>query len=200
MRVTLSLLLVCALGACTDAQADKPAADKTTPAADTAAKPAAAAPERKLLEVGAKAPPFALSTHTGEALKLDDLAGKKTLVWFYPKASTGGCTAEGIALTEAYDKLKQKGVEVVGVSFDTPADNKTFADAHGFPFKLLSDVDKAMGIAWGAAADESAGYPRRISYLLDEEGKVLKVYPQVRPTAHAAEVLADLDTLATKGG
>jgi peroxiredoxin Q/BCP len=188
MRASLAVLFMVALGACTEAQADKKPAK------------AAAAEAPKLLEVGSQAPAFALSTHTGEELKLGDLAGKKTLIWFYPKASTSGCTAEGIALTESYDKLKAKGVEVVGVSFDVPADNKTFADAHGFPFKLLSDVDKSMGIAWGAAADERAGYPQRISYLLDEQGKVLKAYPKVRPADHAAEVLADLEALAREGG
>ena len=80
----------------------------------------------------------------------------------------------------------------MGVSFDTVADNAAFAQKFNFPFPLLCDTTRTLGLAYGACDDAKASYAKRISYLIDEEGKVCKVYDAVNPRSHPAEVLADL--------
>ena len=81
---------------------------------------------------------------------------------------------------------------ILGISFDDAAGNSAFAKKYNFPFQLLCDTDRAIGIAYGACADQKAPYPSRISYLIDEDGKIAAVYSKVRPADHAAQVLADL--------
>lgn len=98
-------------------------------------------------------------------------------------------------MRDGFDQLQALGVEVLGVSFDPPAANKAWHDKNAFPFRLLSDTDKKMAIAYGAAADETAGYAKRISYVLDENGKVLLAYPKVVPAEHLDQVVADVKAL-----
>ena len=83
---------------------------------------------------------------------------------------------------------------ILGASFDSVAGNAAFAKKFDYPFKLLCDVDRKLGLAYGACADPSAGYASRISYLIDEQGKIARVYAKVKPADHPAEVLADLAT------
>jgi peroxiredoxin Q/BCP len=83
---------------------------------------------------------------------------------------------------------------VLGVSFDTVAENAAFAQKFGFPFPLLCDTSRAVGLAYGACDDAKAGYARRISYVIDEQGTILKAYDAVSPRSHPVEVLADLDS------
>ncbi len=87
---------------------------------------------------------------------------------------------------------RARGVTILGVSFDPPADNAVFVKEQGFPFRLLSDADRKLAVAVGAAADPSQAYAQRISYLVGSDGKVVKAYPQVTPKTHAQEVLTDL--------
>lgn len=84
---------------------------------------------------------------------------------------------------------------ILGLSFDSPADNRAFREKFSFPYDLLCDTDKSVGIAYGAAEDASAGHPARISYLIDPEGRIAKVYGKVVPVEHPDEVLADLKAL-----
>lgn len=84
---------------------------------------------------------------------------------------------------------------ILGISFDDPAANRAFRDKFSFPYDLLCDTDKSVGLAYGAAEDASAGHPARISYLIDPDGKVAKVYGKVAPAEHPDEVLADLKGL-----
>lgn len=81
---------------------------------------------------------------------------------------------------------------MLGVSFDTVAENRAFAEKFSFPFRLLCDTDRAMGVAYGAADSPDAEYAKRISYVLDEEGRVLLAYPKVNPGEHLDQVLGDL--------
>ncbi len=81
---------------------------------------------------------------------------------------------------------------ILGISFDSPEDNKAFKEKNNFPYDLLSDVDKTASVAYGAASDTSASKPSRISYLIDAEGKIKKAYESVKPADHPDEVLADL--------
>lgn len=92
------------------------------------------------------------------------------------------------------DEVEARGLEVLGVSFDTVAENRAFAEKFSFPFRLLCDVERRLGMAYGAAETKDAGYARRISYVIGEDGKILLAYPKVKPDQHLDRVLADLPT------
>lgn len=156
----------------------------------TAVALASVAHAAALLTAGGSFPSWSMRDQKGATVTSQDLAGKTYLLWYYPKAGTPGCTAEGIALRETYPKLQAAGVEVLGVSFDEPADNAAFAEAQGFPFRLLSD-DGALAVQVGAAESREQGATRRISYLVGPDGKILKSYDTVDPKAHAQQVLTD---------
>jgi len=145
-----------------------------------------------MLSAGAPFPAWTLSDQTGQQVSSKDLAGKTYLLWFYPKAMTPGCTAEGDALRAQMAVFKDRGVEILGVSFDTPATNAAFAKQESFPFRLLSDTDRTLATAVGAADSPSQSTAKRISYLVGPDGKVLKAYGSVDPNHHADEVLQDL--------
>ena len=145
----------------------------------------------EMIGVGESFPAWTMQDQSGKKLSSKDLSGKSYLLWYYPKAMTSGCTAEGQALRDAHPQFVARGVEILGVSFDTPADNAAFAQAENFPYRLLSD-DGALAVQVGAATSRNQGYPRRISYLVGPDGKVLKAYGSVSPARHAGEVLADL--------
>ena len=148
--------------------------------------------EAGLLAPGDAFPPWTLTDHTGKIVTSSDLAGRMYLLWVYPKAETPGCTAEGRGLRDEFDAYKARGVEVLGVSFDTPAANAAFVAAERFPFRLLSDADHDLATKVGAADDTAAPTARRISYLVGPDAKVVKVYGQVTPASHATDVLRDL--------
>jgi thioredoxin-dependent peroxiredoxin len=145
-----------------------------------------------LLKVGDPFPAWSLVDQAGKTVASSDLAGKKYLVWFYPKAMTPGCTAEGNGLRDKYADLQKAGVEVLGVSFDEPLDNAHFVAAQQFPFRLLSDTDRKLATVVGAADSPQQPVARRISYLVGADGKVLRVYGAVTPASHADEVLRDV--------
>ncbi len=151
-----------------------------------------------LLQPGSPFPTWELTDHTGTKVSSHALAGKTYLLWFYPKAMTPGCTAEGDALRDQFATFQARGVEILGVSFDAPADNATFVRQQSFPFRLLSDADRTLATAVGAASDRSQPVARRISYLIGPDGKVVKVYPQVTPATHAQEVLTDLPAATSR--
>lgn len=149
-----------------------------------------------LLKAGDVFPAWTLVDQRGEPVSSADLVGKTYLLWYYPKALTPGCTAEGCALRDSYAAFEKLGVVVLGVSFDEPKDNAEFAAKNGFPFKLLSDAKKELAVAVGAADSPKRMWARRISYLVGPDGKVVKAYENVSPSNHAGEVLADLAALA----
>ena len=145
-----------------------------------------------MLADGAAFPEWSLPDQTGKTVSSKDLAGKTYLVWFYPKAQTPGCTAEGRGLRDKIEDFKKRGVEIVGVSFDAPDANKAFVEAEGFPFRLLSDQNRTLAQAVGAADSKDAPVAKRISYLVGPDGKVKKAYGTVTPASHATDVLGDL--------
>lgn len=145
-----------------------------------------------MLRVGEPFPAWTLVDQNGAAVTSQDLAGRRYLLWFFPKAMTPGCTAEGQGLRDAYASFQQKNVAVYGVSFDTPAENARFVAAEQFPFALLSDAQRTLAVQVGAADSSSAPVARRISYLIGPDGKVLAVYDTVQPATHARQVLGDL--------
>lgn len=149
-----------------------------------------------MLAPGDPFPAWQLRDHTGAMVSSRDLAGRSYLLWYYPKAQTPGCTAEGLSLKDRYAEFRARRVEILGVSFDTPKENAAFVDAQGFPFRLLSDTDRTLAVAVGAAASPEQPVAARISYLVGPDGKVLRAYPRVDPPAHARAVLADLPPAA----
>jgi peroxiredoxin Q/BCP len=149
------------------------------------------------IQVGQKAPDFALPDQDGRVHSLKDYAGSWVLLYFYPKDDTTGCTAEACSIRDdfpAFDKLKAK---VLGVSIDSPASHKKFAAKYSLPFTLLSDEQKQVvnlyGV-WGKKKFMGREYmgTLRTSFLIDPTGVVAKVYEKVKPLVHAQEVLEDL--------
>lgn len=137
------------------------------------------------LQVGAAAPVISAKTDDGSTLNLGEVykANDYTLVWFYPKALTGGCTKQGCSLRDATADLKARGVAVIGVSTDPIEKQKEFKDVNHFPFPLLADTDKAVIKAFG---QNGAGpMAAREAYLVDRSGKV--VYHDEKQTEHQAE-------------
>lgn len=149
-----------------------------------------------VLDAGAPFPGWKLLDHTGAAVSSGDLAGKRYLLWFYPKASTPGCTMEGDGLRDKFAELQRAGIEVLGVSFDEPAENRRFVQERGFPFRLLSDAGRTLAVAVGAADSVEQPVARRISYLVGADGTVERVYGTVNPATHAGDVLSDLSAPA----
>ena len=153
---------------------------------------AASAHASAMLDAGAAFPAWELTDHTGAKVSSRDLAGKPYLLWFFPKAMTSGCTAEGDGLRDHFAAFQAKGVEILGVSFDTPEDNARFVREQSFPFRLLSDADHTLASEVGAVYIQLQPYASRVSYLVGPDGKVLKAYGSVTPASHAEQVLGDL--------
>ncbi len=145
-----------------------------------------------MLSVGDLAPPFSVSDHTGKNLTLESFLGKKVVLWFYPKADTPGCTAEGCGFRDRQSEFAAKNAVLLGVSFDSPQENAAFARKFGFEFPLLCDTSKAMGVAYGACANVSDKHAKRIAYVIDEKGRVEKVYPKVDAAAFPETVLQEI--------
>jgi len=148
----------------------------------------------ELLPVGEKFPNFSLQGHDGAIVDQSALDGNYTLVYFYPKADTPGCTREACVLRDSWDDATAAGLQVLGVSYDTPDVNAAFALKHRLPFLLLSDCDRSLADSVGATR-ALLPLPKRISYLVDPQRRVVATYAKVDPSGHAAEVLADLETI-----
>ena len=137
------------------------------------------------LKIGDAAPVLSAKTDDGSTLNLGDVykANNYTLVWFYPKALTGGCTKQGCSLRDAAEELTAKGVAVIGVSTDTVEKQKEFKDVNHFPFPLLADTDKAVMKGFGQTG--TLGFASREAYLIDRSGKI--VYRDEKQTDKQAE-------------
>jgi peroxiredoxin Q/BCP len=145
-----------------------------------------------MLRVGEAAPEFCRTTHQGDSLSLGELRGHKVLIWFFPEAGSPGCTTEARGFQAHRSYFSESNVVVLGASFNSTEENAAFAEQLGLDFPLLSDTDRTMALAYGACDDAKARYPDRVSVLIDESGRVARVYDQVDPRDHAARVLADL--------
>ncbi len=149
----------------------------------------------KIATLDRKVPAFALPATGGKQWKLADAAGRKLVVYFYPKDNTSGCTSEGEAFRDLYPKFRRAGVEIVGVSPDSVASHEKFKDKFGFPFPLLADADKAACQIFGVWKEKSM-YGRkymgveRSTFLLDAKGVLRREWRKVKVPGHADEVLA----------
>lgn len=141
---------------------------------------------------GAAAPEFEATDEAGATHRLADHRGQHVLLWFYPKAGTPGCTAQGCGLRDAFAQVEQRGVAVFGVSVDDAAANAAWKQEHGLPFPLLCDTDRKLGLAYGACEAADARAHRRIAVLIDGDGKVVQFWSKVDPKTFAASALAAL--------
>jgi len=146
------------------------------------------------LKVGDKVPDFTTTDQDGNAVSLSDFAGKKLIVFFYPKASTPGCTAEACNLRDNYQVLQDQGYTLLGVSADSEKRQKNFATKYEFPFQLLADEDHAVINAFGVwglkkfMGKEYDGIHRK-TFKVDEQGIVTEVIDKVKTKDHAAQLL-----------
>lgn len=150
--------------------------------------------------VGSAAPTFSLPDQTGKIHSLADYAGKWVLLYFYPKDDTPGCTTEACSIRDNWPKFKKAGVVVLGVSVDPVKSHAKFAEKYELPFTLLADekkeLVKAYGV-WGQKKFMGRDYMGtfRTSFLIGPDGKIAKVYEDVKPADHAEEVLADVKAM-----
>ncbi|MDX8412432.1 MAG: peroxiredoxin [Mariprofundaceae bacterium] len=148
----------------------------------------------RMLEAGSQAPSFSLPNQDGSVVDSATLAGGWWVIYFYPKDDTPGCTKEACAFRDQLDELQAMEVRILGVSFDDVASHKAFAEKYHLTFDLLADPDGKVIDAYGARS-VMPGFASRVSYLVDGEGIIRKVYPAVSPSEHAAEIINDVRAL-----
>jgi len=150
-----------------------------------------------MLETGMKAPDFTLSDQNGNEVSLSDFAGKKVVLYFYPKDNTPGCTRQACAFAGSYDAFKALDVVVIGVSKDSVASHVKFAAKYNLPFVLLADPELQAIKAYDVWQEKklygkvSMGVVRT-TYIIDENGMIEKAMPKVKPDTNAKEILACL--------
>ena len=150
------------------------------------------------LEIGDIAPNFNLRDQNGNETKLDDFKGNKILMWFYPKASTPGWTWEGQGFRDEFEKYETNNIKILGVSADSIKRQYNFATKQNFQYQLLSDENKELlneYKVWGKKKFMGREYDgiHRISYLIDETGKIEKVFTKIKTKSHAKDILKELN-------
>lgn len=150
-----------------------------------------------MLKVGSKAPEFSLPDQNGKIRSLSDYKGQKVVLYFYPKDMTSGCTKQACMFGELYPQFREKGAVVLGVSKDSVASHKKFEEEHGLPFTLLSDEKLEVITAYDVLKPGKDGKPTksliRSTYLIDEDGIIIKVFGGVKPSENAAQMLETLN-------
>lgn len=150
-----------------------------------------------MLQIGSKAPDFTLMDKDEKAVSLSDFLGKKVVLYFYPKDNTPGCTRQACAFAGAYADFQKKNVQVIGISRDSTASHRKFAQKYSLPFILLSDPDMLAITAYGVWQEKkmygktSMGVVRT-TFIIDEMGNIEKIIPKVKPDTNAAEILEEL--------
>ena len=147
-----------------------------------------------MIKIGDKMPAFEVVDQDGKTVKSEDLLGKKTIIYFYPKDNTSGCTAEACNLRDNYEAMIAKGYNVIGVSKDSAASHKKFIEKYQLPFTLLADTSTEMIQAFGAWGEKSL-YGRkymgtlRETFIFDENGVLVEIIDKVDTKNHAAQIL-----------
>jgi len=149
------------------------------------------------LKEGDVAPDFSVATSGGGRLSLADFKGKNVILYFYPKDDTPGCTKEACAFRDNFAEFKKRGAVVLGVSPDSPKSHDKFVEKFKLPFTLLADEEKKIVAAYGVWGEKSFMGRKymgtyRVTFLIGPDGRIRKIWPQVKPDEHAAEVLAAL--------
>ena len=155
-----------------------------------------------LLEIGDRAPEFTSRDQDGEKVSLKDFRGKTVVLYFYPKDDTPGCTKEACSFRDGFAAFRRRKIEVLGVSVDDEKSHKKFAEKYSLPFRLLADLDKKIVNAYGVWGEKNM-YGRkymgtlRVTYVIDEKGRIAAVWPRVKPEGHAEEILAAITSRAS---
>lgn len=150
-----------------------------------------------MLEAGTKAPDFTLPDQNGAEHSLSDYAGQKVILYFYPRDMTAGCTKQACGFAELYPQFRERGAVVIGISKDTVASHKKFGEKYGLPFILLSDAEKTVIQAYDVWK-EKTNYGKvtmgvvRTTYLIDENGTIVKAMDKVRAADNPAQMLQAL--------
>lgn len=129
----------------------------------------------------------------GDRRSSSDLTGQKTVLYFYPKDDTPGCTKEACAFRDRMEDYAAADIKVFGVSLDSPESHREFREKHNLNFPLLTDEEGRAADALGVLGEK--GYAKRVTFLLASDGRIARVYPEVSPETHADEILADAATL-----
>ena len=139
------------------------------------------------LKEGDKAPSFVGSTQDGSTLRLDDFQGQKIVLYFYPKDNTPGCTKQACNLRDHHGELLKKGYVVIGVSNDSVSSHQRFSQKYELPFPLIADSDQKITDMYGTS--RTLWFPRRTTFLIDEEGYIKKIIRSVKASDHTAQIL-----------
>jgi len=151
-----------------------------------------------MLQEGDAAPDFESRDAEGNPVKLSDLRGRKVVLYFYPKDDTPGCTKEACSFRDGFGEFKRRGIEVLGVSTDDEKSHRKFAEKYSLPFTLLADTDHRVADLYGVYGEKQfmgrkyMGVARQ-TFLIDEEGRLRKVFDKVKVDEHADEVLKAFD-------
>ena len=153
-----------------------------------------------MVSVGDSVPKFAIEDADGNRVRSSDFKGRRHAIYFYPKDFTPGCTREADEFSRDYAKFQKAGVEIVGISPDGVDSHRKFCDKMGIQYPLLADVDKEVSKlfgVWGKKKFMGKEYMgvMRSTFLVDEKGKIFKIYPKVKPAGHSAQVLEDFASL-----
>ena len=150
-----------------------------------------------MLKCGDKAPDFILPDAYNNNISLNNFSGKKIILWFFPKASTPGWIIEGKGFRSEFKNFEEKNIQILGCSADAPKKQKSFCEKQNFPYPLLCDEKHEMLKAYGALGKKKFMGREymgifRITYIINEEGIIEKVYDKVKTTSHAKDILQDL--------
>jgi len=150
-----------------------------------------------MLKEGDKAPDIHLASDTGEPFRLSSLKGQKVVLYFYPRADTPGCTVEACEFRDTSKKFAKKNVAIIGISPDAVKSQAKFKDKFSLPFTLLCDVDKAAAQAYGVYKEKNM-YGKKVmgiertTFIIDEDGRIARIFPKVKAQGHAEQILASL--------
>ena len=150
-----------------------------------------------MLANGTKAPDFTLPDQNGQPRKLSEYLGQRVILYFYPRDMTAGCTKQACAFAELYPQFREKGAAVLGISKDSVASHKKFEEKYGLPFVLLSDPEKTVIQAYDVWKEKKM-YAKvsmgvvRTTYLIDEQGIIVKGFEKVKPAENPADMLGEL--------
>lgn len=147
----------------------------------------------KHIQIGQKAPSFALPDETNTIRTLEEFKGKKIVLYFYPKDATPGCTTQACGLRDSYEDFQKHDIVVIGISYDSPESHKAFKQKEHLPFILLSDSKREVAHAYGTDQHLMGSmYPQRTTFLIDQNGIITHIFEKVTPKTHAKETLKAL--------
>ena len=141
------------------------------------------------LSAGTKAPNLSSTDDKGNSVSLSDFSGKTVVIYFYPKDDTPGCTKQACSFRDSYSEYQGKDIVVLGVSMDDETSHKAFKEKFNLPFPLVVDTDGAIATGFDV---EGGGYAKRVTFVVDGEGTITKVYDSINTETHATDVMSDL--------